>query len=397
MERQIDVIATGVQTLEPKSELIKKLSKGKPLKIKLGADPTAPDLHLGHAVVLGKMRVLQDFGHEIIFLIGDFTSKIGDPTGKSKTRPPLTDEQIQENAKTYFAQVGKILDISKTKIVYNSHWLSKIDLAGMIKIIGKCSLAQIIEREDFKNRMEAGTTIGFHELLYPILQAYDSVHLEADIELGGTDQTFNLQFGRHLQEAFGQEPQVVLTMPILVGLDGKKKMSKSLGNYVGLFEEPQEAFAKLMSLPDSAVEQYFTLLLNYDQKALEDNQRALENGTVHAMTLKKEMAFKVVSKFWSESQAQSAQQQFQSRVQDKDYASVPEVSLLVTGETIWIVDLLKELRVITSSSEAKRLIEGNAVEINGEVIKDFKHLVSTSKKALLVAGKKFAKNINFQK
>ncbi|HZW61884.1 MAG TPA: tyrosine--tRNA ligase, partial [Candidatus Babeliales bacterium] len=255
----------GTVQILPEDELLKKLSKGKPLKIKLGMDPTSTDLHLGHAVVLSKMKQFQDLGHDIIFLIGDFTARIGDPTGRSKTRPPLTEEEIAHNTKTYFDQVSKILDPKKITVRYNSEWLDALTMKEMVKLCGKVTLARLTEREDFAKRIAENQTIGFHELLYPLFQGYDSIALHADIELGGTDQTFNLLMGRFLQEHYGQEGQVIITVPLLEGLDGHAKMSKSLGNAVGIAEPADQAFGKLMSMPDALMWRYFHLLLDKDQ------------------------------------------------------------------------------------------------------------------------------------
>ena len=267
-----DLIKNGTAQIIPEEELSKKLASGKKLKIKFGADPTAPDLHLGHAVVLSKMKQFQDLGHEVIFLIGDFTARIGDPSGRSKTRPPLTEEQIAEHTKTYFQQVGKVLDPKKLTIRYNSEWLDKLSCKELVQLCAKVTLSRIIERDDFEKRMKEQQPIGFHELLYPLMQGYDSVALHADVELGGTDQTFNLLMGRYLQEHYGQSPQVVITTPLLEGLDGGVKMSKSLGNAVGLNEPADQAYGKLMSISDDLMYRYAHLLLNVDQSKISEWQ-----------------------------------------------------------------------------------------------------------------------------
>ncbi len=373
----------------PLEELAKKLERSKKLKIKFGMDPTAPDIHLGHAVVLSKMRQFQDLGHEVILLIGDYTARIGDPTGKSKTRPPLTEEQIQENAKTYLEQVGKVLDLSKLKVCYNSQWLKKLSFMDVIKMASKFTVARMIEREDFANRLKNNTPIAMHELLYPMMQAYDSVELHADVELGGTDQTFNLLCGRFLQEQYGQEPQVVITMPILEGLDGVDKMSKSLGNAVGLFDNPSDAYGKLMSVPDNIVFKYLTLLLLYTPAQIEQLKQDIASGKLHPMTLKKRMAHEIVTKFWSQEGANKGQEQFEALFQKKDFSQATEVRIAaqMLNHSVWIVTLLQELGAVASSSEARRLLDSGAVHVDSEVVKDFKAHVIPVSGMIIKAGK----------
>lgn len=370
----LEILTSGIAQCVPQHDLVKKLESGKKLQIKLGMDPTAPDLHLGHAVVLKKMKQFQDLGHETIFLIGDYTARIGDPTGKSKTRPPLTEEQILLNAKTYFAQVGKILDLNKLTIVYNSSWLSKLTFADVIKMCSKVTVARLIERDDFKKRLAENTPIAMHELLYPIMQSYDSVHLKADVELGGTDQTFNLLCGRFLQEQYDQEAQVVLTVPLLEGLDGVEKMSKSLGNAIGLFDQPSDAYGKLMSIPDHLVYRYFLLLLDRTEKQIQELKNQVESGKIHPMDLKKQMAHEIVATFWSKSDADTAQAQFQAVFQNKDLSQATQVKLDPSffKEKVWIVKLLQALNAVQSSSEVKRLIESGSITIDDEVVTDFK-------------------------
>jgi tyrosyl-tRNA synthetase len=388
IKKELAIIKNGAVTVLPEDALLKKLARNKPLKIKLGMDPTAPDLHLGHAVVLCKMRDFQDLGHEVIFLIGDYTTKIGDPTGRSKTRPPLTDEEIAKNAQTYYQQVTKILDPAKTTLRYNSEWLAKLSFADVIKLCGKVTVAQIIERDDFKKRLNENVSISMHELLYPLCQGYDSVALEADVELGGTDQTFNLLMGRHLQEEFGQEAQVILTMPILEGLDGVQKMSKSLGNYVGLWEPANEAFGKLMSISDDLMWRYFHLLLSKTLDDLTQMQQAVTAGTLHPMVLKKDMAQQIVARFWSADQAQAARTTFEEMFQKQDFSNAQEVILPTTlANPVWIVELLKALGAVSGSSDAKRLIESGAVSLDGEVIKEFKAEVSCHSSMIVRVGK----------
>jgi len=386
IKKQLEIIKSSTQAVIPEADLIKKLQKGIPLRIKLGMDPTAPDLHLGHAVVLYKMKQLQDLGHEVIFLIGDFTARIGDPTGKSKTRPPLTEQEIELNTKTYFDQVSKILDPKKLKVVYNSHWLSKLSIGDMTKLCAKVTLARLIEREDFTKRMEQNQPIGFHELLYPLFQGYDSVELKADIELGGTDQTFNLLMGRHLQEHYGQEPQVIVTTPLLEGLDGGPKMSKSLGNAIGLSEPADQAYGKLMSISDDLMWHYMHILLYHSDAEIAQFKKDVQEERVHPMDLKKNMAHAIIARFWSPVEADSAQKQFEELFQKKDYSHAHEVEL-ASYASLWIVDLLKTLKAITTSSEAKRLIDSGSVHIDGQAITDFKALVNPASGMIIKVGK----------
>lgn len=363
----------GAQQVVPEQQFLEKLKEDRPLRIKLGMDPTAPDLHLGHAVVLSKLKEFQDLGHEIIFIIGDFTARIGDPTGRSKTRPPLTEKDIAANTTTYFDQVKKILDPDKLIIRFNSEWLAKLTAADIVSLTAKVTLARLTEREDFAKRIKEQQPISFHELLYPLFQAYDSVVLHADVELGGTDQTFNLLMGRFLQEQFDQNPQVILTMPILEGLDGVAKMSKSLGNTVGLTEEPAQAFGKLMSISDKLMWRYYKLLLDATDMEISSMQEQVAYGSAHPMALKKQMARDIITKYWSKDEAIVAQEQFEALFEKKDYSQAQQVTLPTnTPNPIWIVELLKILGAVSGSGEAKRLLEGGAVKIDGEAIKDFK-------------------------
>lgn len=385
-KQQLEIIKSSTSTVIPEAELLKKLEKGIPLRIKLGMDPTAPDLHLGHAVVLSKMKQLQDLGHDVIFLIGDFTARIGDPTGKSKTRPPLTEQEIEKNTRTYFEQVSKILDPKKLTVVYNSEWLSALSIKEMTQLCGKVTLARLIEREDFANRMAQNVSIGFHELLYPLFQGYDSVALKADIELGGTDQTFNLLMGRYLQEQYGQEPQAVVTTPLLEGLDGGPKMSKSLGNAIGLTEPADQVFGKLMSISDELMWHYMHILLYVGQDDIARMKKEIAAGTLHPMDAKKQMARDIVTRFWSLPEAVNAQQQFEALFQKKDYTQADEVALANHNE-IWVVDLLKELKAISSSSEAKRLIESGSVHVDGQPVTEFKAMIQPKSGTIIKVGK----------
>lgn len=384
----IDIISHGATQVIPQEQLKKKLERGKPLNIKLGMDPTAPDLHLGHAVVLSKMRQFQDLGHNIIFLIGDYTARIGDPTGKSKTRPPLTKEEIEHNTQTYFEQVARILDPKKIKIVYNSEWLDKLSSADILKLCAKTTLAQLTERDDFQKRIKAQEPISFHELLYPLMQGYDSVALKADVELGGTDQTCNLMMGRHLQEAYGQEPQVILTMPLLEGLDGVEKMSKSLGNAIGIADPADKAYGKLMSISDDLMWRYLLLLVGKTEDEIKTLKEQVAGKQMHPMDLKKDMAQAIIKKFWSEKEADAARSAFEAVFQKKDYSQAESVTLPAdTANPLWIVDLLRALKAIQTSSEAKRLITSNAVIIDDAPITDFKAQIDWKPGMVIKVGK----------
>lgn len=384
----LTTLTSGAVQVLPRDDFERKIAAGKPLTIKFGIDPTTADLHLGHAVVLSKLRQFQQAGHNVVFLIGNFTSLIGDPTGKSKTRPALSQEQIEHNMGTYFEQVGKILDTEKLIIRYNADWLAKLDLQQTIALCAKVTLARLTEREDFANRIALNQSVSMHELLYPLLQGYDSVALKADVELGGTDQTFNLLMGRFLQEHYGQEPQAVLTMPLLEGTDGVQKMSQSLGNAIGLIEPAEQAFGKLMSIPDKVVLRYCLLLLHYPEAQLKEIEQALGENKLHPMDLKKQMAHGVIAKFWSPELADSAQKAFESVFQKKDYSAVAECHLPHGfANPVWIVDLLKAVGAVQSSSDAKRLIEAGAVKIDDVVIKDFKASIAWQSGMLIKSGK----------
>lgn len=385
VKKQLDALTIGTNTIYSVQALEKKLAKQIPLTIKFGADPTAPDLHLGHAIVLSKLRQFQELGHNVVFLIGDFTTLIGDPTGRSKTRPALTEEQIAENSKTYLKQVAKVLDTSKCTIRYNSEWLSKLTLKDWIKISAKVTVAQIIEREDFSKRLAEKTPISLHELMYPLVQGYDSIALTADVELGGTDQTFNLLMGRHLQEAYNLEPQVCITMPLLEGLDGVQKMSKSYGNSIGLAEPANEAFGKLMSISDKLMWRYYSLLLLTPDSEIEAMQNNVLAGTAHPMDLKKQMASKIIARFWSLEEAATALTQFEELFQKRDHSHGKEVSVPLQEMTI--VDLVKLLPENLSSSEIRRRIEAGAISIDGKKITHHATLVTPKRDMIIKVGK----------
>jgi len=386
----------GTEQILPEADFLKKLESGRRLKIKLGVDPTAADLHLGHAVVLSKLKQFQDLGHEVIYLIGDFTSRIGDPTGRSKTRPPLTEEQIHENAKTYFEQVSKILDRDKITIVYNSHWLDALTIKDMVKLCGKVTVARIIEREDFSKRLHEKLPIGFHELLYPLFQGYDSVALKSDVELGGTDQTFNLIVGRDLQEQYGQEPQVVMTLPLLPGLDGVNKMSKSLGNIIGLNDAADQAYGKLMSISDDLMWQYYKILLYKTESEIAEYKSDVVGNKVHPMDLKKKMAHDIIAKFWSADDAKTSQTLFEEMFQKKDLSHAQKVDCSIyLNQSVRIVELLKHVGSVSSSSEARRLITEGAVALDGTKIMDLNAQVELKQDQHLKVGKHRFYTIDF--
>jgi tyrosyl-tRNA synthetase len=378
-------LLAGTSQVLPAGELEKKLDKKRPLRVKLGMDPTSPDLHLGHAVVLSHLKLFQDLGHDVIFLIGDFTARIGDPTGRSKTRPPLSEEEIQHNMKTYFEQVSKILDPNRVTIRYNSEWLDKLSSRDWIKLCAQVTLARLTEREDFAARISHNQPVGFHELLYPLLQGYDSVALNADVELGGTDQTFNLLMGRFLQEQYGQEPQVIMTLPILEGLDGVQKMSKSLGNAIGLAEPADQAYGKIMSISDELMWRYYSLLLKSTDEEIAQMKKEVQSGTTHPMKLKKTLAFKVIERFWSKEEAEKGQATFEHLFQKRDFSHAQEVH--IKHQPTNIIDLLMQLNAVDSKSEARRLIEANAITIDGDKITDPKATIAIKTDMQIKVGK----------
>ncbi len=346
--------------------------KAKPLRIKWGADPSAPDLHLGHMVILKKLRLLQQMGHEILFLIGDFTAMIGDPTGRSETRKPLSGKDVQKNAKTYQEQIFKFLDPHKTKIVFNSEWLNTLTSHDFITLAAKYPLARMLEREDFSKRFKEGHSISLHELLYPLLQGYDSVALKADVEIGGTDQKFNLLMGRHLQKEYGQPQQVILTLPILEGLDGKQKMSKSLGNHIGILESPKEMFGKLMSIPDTLITRYYTLLTDVSGGKIEELEDLLRKKIVNPKSVKEQLAGSIVSELHSQEEASQALEEFHRIFSKKELPEdIPVLSISMdVGESILIGDLLTRHHVLDSKRECVRLIEQGAITVDGERIEN---------------------------
>lgn len=368
-EEQLAELKRGAFEIIPEEEFLKKLKKSyetqKPLVVKLGADPSRPDIHLGHTVVLQKMRLLQDFGHEVCFLIGDYTAQIGDPSGKNKTRPILTEEDVRENAKTYQEQIGKILDMDKTRVVYNRDWLGKFSGLDLIQLMSRATVGAILQRDDFSKRFNNAEAIYLHEFIYPILQGYDSVHLKADIELGGSDQTFNLMMGRQLQHSFNQEAQVVLTMPLLEGTDGVNKMSKSLDNYIGLTDTPTNMFGKLMSISDELMKKYYLLLCRRPAAEVNNLIKGIEDGTLHPMTAKKDLAQEITSYYHGQDVAREEREKFESRFSKKQ---IPDDIMTIEkgAGALNLLDLFVELNLVKSKSEGRRLIQQNAVKVNFE-------------------------------
>ena len=392
MQHALAVTLRGCEELIPQDAWVKKLVKseatGQPLRIKLGLDPTAPDIHIGHTVVLNKMRQLQDLGHQVIFLIGDFTSLIGDPSGRNSTRPPLTPEQIKENAETYYKQASLVLDPEKTEIRYNSEWSLPLGAMGMIQLAAKYTVARMMERNDFHDRFKAGTPISVHEFLYPLMQGYDSVALKSDLELGGTDQKFNLLMGRHLQAEYGQEPQCILTMPLLQGLDGVDKMSKSKNNYIGINEAPNSMFAKVLSISDVLMWRWYTLLSFQSLDAIAALKREVENGR-NPKDAKVALAKEITARFHGAAAADAAEQDFINRSQ----GGVPDVidEVEVSGAPLGIAALLKNAGLAPSSSEANRLIEGNGVRVDSSVVTDKGLKLPAGTYVLQVGKRKFAR------
>ncbi|MGI9270892.1 MAG: tyrosine--tRNA ligase [Woeseiaceae bacterium] len=392
IEEQMQELARGAEEILPAGGLEAKLKKGKPLVVKTGFDPTAPDLHIGHTVLINKMRQFQELGHEVVFLIGDFTGMIGDPSGKNTTRPPLSPEEIQANAETYQSQIFKILDEKTTRIEFNSNWMGKMDAAGLIRLSSHHTVARMLERDDFNKRYTGGQPISVHEFLYPIVQGYDSVALHADVELGGTDQKFNLLVGRQLQQDFGQEPQVVLTMPLLEGLDGVQKMSKSLGNYIGITDAPGEMFGKIMSISDELMWRYYELLSFRPLQDVAALRKRVADGS-NPRDAKFELAAEIVARFHDAAAATAAQQEFVSRFQQG--AMPDEIVELTIGSNdgeLGIAYLLKETKLVASTSEAFRMIKQGAVRIDGVRVEDKSLAIAAGSTAVYQVGKrKFAR------
>jgi tyrosyl-tRNA synthetase len=393
VEDQLRELSRGVEEILVESELKERLATGRPLRVKAGFDPTAPDLHLGHTVLLNKMRQFQELGHEVIFLIGDFTGLIGDPSGKTATRPALTPEDVQQNARTYEAQVYKILDPERTHLEFNSRWMGSMSAADLIKLAAKHTVARMLERDDFRKRYESERPIAIHEFLYPLVQGYDSVALKADVELGGTDQKFNLLVGRQLQQAYGQAPQVVLTTPLLEGLDGVNKMSKSLQNYVGITDAPQEMFGKLMSVSDDLMWRYFELLSFRPEAEIEGFKRDADSGT-NPMDFKFLLAQEIVERFHDAGAAQRAKEAFVSRHRHGEVPDALEAIVLTSAEPfIGIGQLLRDAGLVSSSSEGLRMVKQDAVKRDGEPIRDPKLRIEVdgSERVFQVGKRRFAR------
>ena len=392
VRQALEISLRGVQELLPQDEWVKKLARseatGQPLRIKLGLDPTAPDIHIGHTVVLNKMRQLQDLGHQVIFLIGDFTSLIGDPSGRNSTRPPLTPEQIKVNAETYYKQASMVLDPAKTEIRYNSEWSEPLGASGMIQLASRYTVARMMERDDFHKRFTTGQSIAVHEFLYPLMQGYDSVALKSDLELGGTDQKFNLLMGRHLQQEYGQEPQCVLTMPLLVGLDGVDKMSKSKNNYIGIAEDANTMFAKVLSISDTLMWDWFTLLSFQSLAEIAALKAEVEGGR-NPKDAKVMLAKEITTRFHSAAAADAAEQDFINRSKGGVPDEIPEVSL--SGAPLGIGALLKQANLAPSGSEANRLIDGGGVRVEGSVVSDKGLKLAAGTYVVQVGKRKFAR------
>lgn len=392
LEAALAEIKRGAEEILVESELVAKLKEGRPLRIKLGMDPTAPDIHLGHTVILNKLRTFQELGHEVILLIGDFTAQVGDPSGKNSTRPPLSEEAIQFNAKTYAEQAFKILDPAKTRIEYNSTWLKELGATGMIKLAAKQTVARMLERDDFKKRYAGGQSIAIHEFLYPLLQGYDSVALKADVELGGTDQRFNLLMGRELQKDAGMPTQCVLTMPLLVGLDGVKKMSKSANNYIGVHDAPNDMFGKIMSISDELMWNYYELLSARSLTELAEFKAGIAAGTLNPRDVKIWLAKEIIARFHDEAAAEAAHNDFTQRFSKNAIPDeMPEVTVAADAEGIAVANLLKDAGLVETTSEALRMIKQNAVKRDGEVVSDGKLLVTSGTAVWQVGKRKFAR------
>jgi len=388
VDRSLTLIRRGADEIIPEEGLVELLKSGRPLKIKAGFDPTAPDLHLGHTVLINKLHQFQELGHEILFLIGDFTGMIGDPTGKSTTRPALTQTQVDKNARSYQEQIFKILDPDKTKIVFNSAWMGKMSAADMIQLAGKHTVARMLERDDFHKRYTGGMPIAIHEFLYPLVQGYDSVAMQADVELGGTDQKFNLLMGRELQRQYGQDPQAIITMPILEGLDGVQKMSKSLNNYIGINDQPGEMFGKIMSISDDIMWRYFELLSFQPMDVIDGWRQEVEQG-LNPRDVKFRLAGEIVARFHSQSAAEAAQQEFIDRFRKGAMPEdIPEVTLHRDGSVLPIANLLKDAGLTQSTSDALRMIRQGAVKIDGEKISDTKLEIKAGSTHIYQVGKR---------
>lgn len=389
LHESITFLAQGVEEVLLEDELRQRLALGRPLRIKAGFDPTAPDLHLGHVVLLNKLRQFQELGHQVLFLIGDFTGRIGDPTGKSATRPPLSEDDIRNNAQTYREQVFCVLDESRTEVVFNSQWMESLGAAGMVQLAARHTVARMLERDDFHKRYTGQQPIAIHEFLYPLVQGYDSVALRADVELGGTDQKFNLLVGRELQKQYGQPPQVIMTLPLLVGLDGVQKMSKSLGNYIAVRDLPDDMFGKTMSISDSLMWTYYSLLSTREAGVVAAWRAAAEQGQRNPRDIKLDLAEELVSRFHGQQAAEQARREFLARFQQKQLPSeVPALTVACGGDGLLLANLLKEAGLVASTSEARSLMRQGAVRMNGEKVVDVQLVVGEEADYLVQVGKR---------
>ena len=395
VRQQFEIIKNNTVEIIAEEELLKKLAHsvttGKPLRVKLGLDPSAPDLHLGHAVVLHKLREFQELGHQVIIILGDFTGRIGDPTGRSEARRQLTDEEVLQNAATYREQVFKILDPAKTEVVFNSEWLAKLNFADVIKLAARYNVARMLEREDFSKRYKEQQPIGIHEFFYPLMQGYDSVFLHADIEFGATEQKFNLLMGRHLQREYGQDPQVCIMMPILVGLDGTQKMSKSLKNYIGITEEPGQMFGKAMSMPDQLMPEYYKLATDYTMGQVAEVEKALADGSLHPRDAKLRLARRIVQLYHGREAAEQAETEFKNIFQSGNLPSdIPEIDIspIAEGGEGSLLKLLTFANLAASNSEARRLMQQGGVKVNDEKVDEIEVKISAAAGTVIQAGKR---------
>lgn len=392
-EKQLEIIKKGVLDIINEDELLEKLKEGRPLIIKAGFDPTAPDLHLGHTVLLQKLRTFQQLGHTVYFIIGDFTAMIGDPSGRDKTRPPLTKDQVIQNAKTYKEQVFKVLDPEKTVVVFNSEWLGGMSADDLIKLTAKYTVARMLERDDFKKRFKENIPISIHEFIYPLLQAYDSVAIKADVELGGSDQRFNLLIGRDIQKEYGiEKPQVAVLLPLLVGTDGVKKMSKSYGNYIGITEPPEDMFGKIMSITDELMWNYWELLTDLTMEEISKLKQDTQVGKLHPMEVKKQLGMYIVERFHGKEASIRAREHFEKVHSKKEVPDdIPVVSiksLNLNSSNVELFELVHLLNLVPTKSEAKRLIKQGGVKINGEKVEDFQHQITLDREYIIQAGKR---------
>ncbi len=390
LNEQMDLIRKGVEEIIPEEELEKKIAKSikykKPLRVKLGADPSRPDLHIGHGVVLKKLRAFQDLGHKAVLIVGDFTAMIGDPSGRNKTRPALTFKETQENAKSYFEQAGIILNTQDLEIKNNSEWLNRLSLEEVIKLLSNSTVARLLERDDFSNRFKKGNPISVHELLYPFAQAYDSIAVKSDIELGGTDQKFNLLLARDIQREYDQDPQIIITLPILEGLDGINKMSKSLDNYIGLTEKPEEMYGKILSIPDELIIRYFTLVSDLSVNEIDKIMQDLEKGK-NPRDVKHDLAFEITKSYYSDDDAKQAADEFHKLVINKDIPDeIPEYKCL--SEKVLLPEILKDAKMVTSKGEAKRLIKQGGISINKKKVTEFLNEINIQNGDVVKIGKR---------